>query len=201
MRGKSQVHRHHGDSFGSAANRSTGAIPGGCDSVFSIPQKKKKKWKAANALFQQPISDTERAALMSPTFGSYPNFQVRAARTVEGLTPNFICYPLHPNAIARMNQRGGNALGTDHMDRSSVSRRRMCGTPCTNALSVILLSTGWATADGDSPVGTMTTNTTDRLKAVVQDRVVYSPSMYVGYARSGQDEKFSPGMQESISSA
>lgn len=32
---------------------------------------------------------------------------------VEGLTPNFICYPLHPNAIKKMKERGGNALGID----------------------------------------------------------------------------------------
>lgn len=39
--------------------------------------------------------------------------EVRAVRTVEGLTPNFICYPLHSNAIAKMKERGGNALGID----------------------------------------------------------------------------------------
>jgi hypothetical protein len=39
--------------------------------------------------------------------------EVRKIKYVEGLTPNFICYPIQKNAIAAMKQRGGNALGID----------------------------------------------------------------------------------------
>lgn len=39
--------------------------------------------------------------------------EVEAIKTVEGLAPNFITYPLQKNAIDAMKQRGGNALGID----------------------------------------------------------------------------------------
>lgn len=38
---------------------------------------------------------------------------MEAIKTVEGLVPNFISYPLQRNAIREMRQRGGNALGID----------------------------------------------------------------------------------------
>lgn len=40
--------------------------------------------------------------------------EVESIKTVRGLVPNFICYPLQRNALAAMKQRGGNALGIDH---------------------------------------------------------------------------------------
>lgn len=42
--------------------------------------------------------------------------EVESIKGVTGLTPNFICYPLQKNAIAAMQQRGGNALGIDRED-------------------------------------------------------------------------------------
>lgn len=42
--------------------------------------------------------------------------EVTAIKSVGGLTPNFICYPLPSNAIRRMNSQGGNALGIDQKE-------------------------------------------------------------------------------------
>lgn len=39
--------------------------------------------------------------------------EVEAIKTVSGLVPNFICYPLQRNAVIAMKQRGGNALGIE----------------------------------------------------------------------------------------
>jgi hypothetical protein len=39
--------------------------------------------------------------------------EVKKIKSVKGLTPNFICYPIQKNAIEAMKQRGGNALGID----------------------------------------------------------------------------------------
>jgi hypothetical protein len=39
--------------------------------------------------------------------------EVNAIKTVDGLAPNFICYPIPVNAIQYMKRRGGNALGID----------------------------------------------------------------------------------------
>lgn len=52
--------------------------------------------------------------------------EVEAIKTVPGLVPNFISYPLQSNAIKAMKQRGGNALGIDRVEplfcRSPISR-------------------------------------------------------------------------------
>jgi hypothetical protein len=39
--------------------------------------------------------------------------EVREIKSVEGLTPNFICYPIQKNAVTAMKQRGVNARGID----------------------------------------------------------------------------------------
>lgn len=65
----------------------------------------------ARNLFQT-ISVLPSRPLLSKALAIFRE-EVRAIQSVEGLTPNFICYPLHSNAIARMKQRGGNALGID----------------------------------------------------------------------------------------
>jgi hypothetical protein len=39
--------------------------------------------------------------------------EVQKIQTVTGLSANFVCYTLHPNAINKMKVRGGNALGID----------------------------------------------------------------------------------------
>ncbi|KAJ3458830.1 hypothetical protein MRS44_012939 [Fusarium solani] len=84
------------------------------------------------------------------------------------------------NAIARMKQRGGNALGIDEK----------------GPLFIILISTAWANAEGDGPVGTMTTNVVDRVKAAAGELGVTHPYIYVGYARAGQDKEVFAGYGE-----
>lgn len=37
---------------------------------------------------------------------------------VQGLVPNFISYPIHSNAISKMTERGGNALGIEPREDS-----------------------------------------------------------------------------------
>lgn len=60
----------------------------------------------------------------------------------------------------------------------------------------MLLSTAWDTAEGDGPVGTMTTNVIDRVKAAAEDLGVCYPYIYAGYARAGQDEEVFAGYGE-----
>lgn len=67
--------------------------------------------RLARNLFQT-ISVLPSRPLLSEALAIFRE-EIRAIQTVEGLTPNFICYPLHSNAIAEMKQRGGNALGID----------------------------------------------------------------------------------------
>lgn len=61
---------------------------------------------------------------------------------------------------------------------------------------VILLSTAWASAEGDDPVGTMTTNVVDRVKAAAVELGVSHPYLYVGYARAGQERDVFAGYGE-----
>jgi FAD/FMN-containing dehydrogenase len=61
---------------------------------------------------------------------------------------------------------------------------------------VILISTAWANAEGDGPVGTMTTNVVDRVKAAAGELGVTHPYIYVGYARAGQDKEVFAGYGE-----
>lgn len=63
-------------------------------------------------------------------------------------------------------------------------------------IKVILISTGWANAEGDDPVGTMTTNVANRVKAAARELGVSHSYMYAGYARAGQDEEIFAGYGE-----
>lgn len=101
-----------------------------------------------------------------------------------------------------MKERGGNALGINQ-DGSLFSEilfqvRKWLDSNTDNAI-VIMISTGWANAEGDEPVGTMTTNVISRLKDVAVDLGVAHPYIYAGYARSGQaDEVFAGYGQENL---
>ncbi|KAF3018999.1 hypothetical protein E8E14_012878 [Neopestalotiopsis sp. 37M] len=106
--------------------------------------------------------------------------EVQKIQTVAGLSANFVCYTLHPNAINTMKVRGGNALGIDQ------------GQP----LILILISTDWTTSDGDAPVEMMTTSVVDRIAVAAQELQVYDPYMYINYAYAGQADKVFSGYGE-----
>ncbi|KAF9641043.1 FAD linked oxidase [Lasiodiplodia theobromae] len=98
--------------------------------------------------------------------------EVEAIKTVEGLAPNFITYPLQKNAIDAMKQRGGNALGIDQ----------------DGPLFVILISSGWSNAEGDDAVTAMTVNTVNRIQEAAEALGVSHPYLYVNYAMADQAE-------------
>lgn len=62
--------------------------------------------------------------------------------------------------------------------------------------TVILLSTAWSSPEGDDPVGIMTTNVANRVKAAAVELGVSHPDLYVGYARDGQDAEVFAGYGE-----
>ncbi|KAI4595973.1 hypothetical protein KJ359_006265 [Pestalotiopsis sp. 9143b] len=106
--------------------------------------------------------------------------EVQKIQTVAGLSPNFVSYTLHPNAISKMKIRGGNALGID----------------LDEPLILILISTDWTSSDGDAAVESMTTTVLDRIAAAAQDLQVYHPYMYVNYAYAGQADRVFSGYGE-----
>lgn len=55
--------------------------------------------------------------------------EVRAMPKVEGLVPNFIAYPLHSNAISKMTERGGNALGIQPREDSLLRESKPSTSP------------------------------------------------------------------------
>ncbi|CAG8947916.1 unnamed protein product [Penicillium salamii] len=106
--------------------------------------------------------------------------EVRKIKSVEGLTPNFICYPIQKNAITAMKQRGGNALGID----------------TDGPLFLILLSTAWNDASGDAAVNRMTENTARRVNAVAEKLGVADRYRYINYASKAQTDEVFPGYGE-----
>ncbi|PLB54762.1 FAD-binding domain-containing protein [Aspergillus steynii IBT 23096] len=96
--------------------------------------------------------------------------EVEAIRTVPGLVPNFICYPIQRNAIAAMKQRGGNALGIDR----------------EGPLFLILISTAWSNRTDDAAVNRMTANTIERLTVAANDLGIADRYKYINYASAAQ---------------
>lgn len=115
--------------------------------------------------------------------------EVEAIKTVEGLAPNFITYPLQKNAIDAMKQRGGNALGIDQdgplFGMCYHNRHASC---LLMAVPVILISSGWSNAEDDDAVTTMTVNTVNRIQEVAESLGVSHPYLYVNYAMPDQAE-------------
>ncbi|KAL1622792.1 hypothetical protein SLS54_004812 [Diplodia seriata] len=107
--------------------------------------------------------------------------EVDAIKTVAGLAPNFITYPLQANAIAAMKQRGGNALGVEDQE---------------GPLFLILISTAWSDAAGDAAVTAMTVNVVDRIKAAAEALGADHPYLYVNYAMDGQADEVFAGYGE-----
>ncbi|KAJ9483325.1 hypothetical protein VN97_g10083 [Penicillium thymicola] len=103
--------------------------------------------------------------------------EVREIKTVQGLTPNFISYPIQKNAVAAMKQRGGNALGID----------------TDGPLFLILLSTAWTDASGDAAVNKMTENTARRVNAAAEKLGVADRYRYINYASKAQADEVFPG--------
>ena len=101
--------------------------------------------------------------------------EVSAIKSVAGLAPNSICYPLPTNAIEFMKRRGGNALGIG-LDQ---------------LLFLILISTGWSNATDDTAVQTMTRNVVERTRSAARRTGVAHPYLYINYAATGRaDEVF-----------
>ncbi|KAI9035692.1 FAD-binding oxidoreductase [Aspergillus affinis] len=96
--------------------------------------------------------------------------EVEAIKTVAGLIPNFICYPLQRNALAAMKQRGGNALGIDQDE----------------PLFLVLISTAWSNSTDDAAVNRMTANIIQRLSVAANDLGVASQYKYINYASAAQ---------------
>ncbi|KAJ9374490.1 CAZyme family AA7 [Paecilomyces variotii] len=96
--------------------------------------------------------------------------EVEAIKDVQGLVPNFICYPIQRNAIVAMKQNGGNALGIEH----------------AGPLFIILISTAWSNERDDAAVERMTGNIIRRLQAVARDTGVGHRYIYINYASAAQ---------------
>ncbi|KAJ6091322.1 hypothetical protein N7467_003291 [Penicillium canescens] len=103
--------------------------------------------------------------------------EVKKIKSVKGLTPNFICYPIQKNAIKAMKQRGGNALGID----------------TDGPLFLILISTAWTDASGDAAVNSMTENTVQRVKSAAEKLGVANRYRYINYASAAQTDEVFPG--------
>ncbi|KAF4535233.1 FAD binding domain containing protein [Lasiodiplodia theobromae] len=106
--------------------------------------------------------------------------EITAIKTVAGLHPVLICYPIQTNAIAAMRQRGGNALGIDQDE----------------PLFVFLVSTGWSSAEEDADVFTMSANTIARIESAAKELGVAHPYRYINYARKGEAEEVFAGYGE-----
>ncbi|KAF4258360.1 hypothetical protein KXW98_004367 [Aspergillus fumigatus] len=106
--------------------------------------------------------------------------EVESIKTVRGLVPNFICYPLQRNALAAMKQRGGNALGIDRDE----------------PLFIILISTAWLDRRDDATVNRMTENIISRIEAVAKELKVADRYLYINYASAAQADKVFAGYGE-----
>ncbi|KAE8150283.1 FAD binding domain protein [Aspergillus avenaceus] len=106
--------------------------------------------------------------------------EVQAIKSVECMVANFITYAVPRTAIAAMKQRGGNALGI-HGDQP---------------LFLILISTAWSDASGDTAVNTMTENTIQRVKEAAASLGVANPFLYINYASAAQAPEVFAGYGE-----
>lgn len=121
--------------------------------------------------------------------------EVNAIKTVSGLVPNFICYPMQRNAISAMTQRGGNALGihTDGPLFSMYFRHQATNLHLLTTHPVILISTAWSNSTDDTAVNQMTANVVERLNGTAQDLGVANRYKYINYASAAQAGQIFPG--------
>ncbi|KAJ5342508.1 hypothetical protein N7541_011632 [Penicillium brevicompactum] len=103
--------------------------------------------------------------------------EVEAIKSVPGLVPNFISYPIQRNAITAMRQRGGNALGIDRDD----------------PLFLVLISTAWSNSTDDAAVNRMTENIIERLNGTAQDMGIANRYKYMNYASAAQVDSIFAG--------
>lgn len=130
--------------------------------------------------------------------------EVEAIKNVNGLSTNFICYPIQRNAIAAMKRRGGNALGID-LEREeplfSMSSHlfwpgMVLFISTDMVFLVILISTAWSDSDDDAAVNTMTANTIKRVESAAQNLGVANRYMYINYASAEQADAVFAGYGE-----
>ncbi|KAF2105619.1 hypothetical protein BDV96DRAFT_534884 [Lophiotrema nucula] len=98
--------------------------------------------------------------------------EIGEVKSVEGINPQLITYPIPSRAIRGMTVRGGNALGLNGVQ---------------GPLFVTLLSTAWASAEDDARVGEFYDRVFKKLEDSAQSLNVYHPYKYIGYGRLGQD--------------
>ncbi|KAJ5712161.1 FAD-binding domain-containing protein [Penicillium malachiteum] len=103
--------------------------------------------------------------------------EVEAIKTVAGLVPHFICYPMQKNTIRAMSQRGGNALGIN----------------TEGPLLIILISTGWSNSTDDDAVNQMTANVVERLNGTAQNLGIATRYKYINYASAAQASEIFAG--------
>ncbi|KAL0934487.1 FAD binding domain-containing protein [Colletotrichum truncatum] len=98
--------------------------------------------------------------------------EVRAFKSVEGLNPQIITYPIPSRAIRGMTDRGGNALGLGDVP---------------GPLLITFLSTAWLRAEDDALVGDFYDRVFARLEDASRRLSIHHPYKYIGYGRLGED--------------
>ncbi|KAF2188491.1 FAD-binding domain-containing protein [Zopfia rhizophila CBS 207.26] len=98
--------------------------------------------------------------------------EIEDVKSVEGLNPQLITYPIPSRAIRGMANRGGNPLGLSDIQ---------------GPLFVTLLSTAWLRPEDDILVGDFSDRVFARLEDAARRLNVYHPYKYIGYGRLGQD--------------
>lgn len=119
--------------------------------------------------------------------------EITAIKSVTGLAPNFIAYPLPTKAIEYMKRRGGNALGieSDEPLFSMFNKHHLCCP--TDIFAVFLLSTSWSNASDDTAVATMTKNVVERTRSAARRAGVHHPYQYLNYGSAGEADAIFSG--------
>jgi hypothetical protein len=117
--------------------------------------------------------------------------EVEAVKSVKGLNPQIITYPIPSRAIRGMDERGGNALGLSGVQGPLLSMLPSAETArinaCINEITVTFLSTAWVRAQDDIAVGAFYDRVLERLEAASTRLNVNHPYKYVGYGRVDED--------------
>ncbi|KAF2123435.1 FAD-binding domain-containing protein [Dothidotthia symphoricarpi CBS 119687] len=98
--------------------------------------------------------------------------QTEPFKTIEGLNPRLITYPISSAAIRAMSDRGGNALGLNDIK---------------GPLFMTLLSTAYTSPADDARVGEFYDKVFEGLENAAKRLDVYHPYKYIGYGRLGED--------------
>ncbi|KAH6621700.1 hypothetical protein C7974DRAFT_456356 [Boeremia exigua] len=106
--------------------------------------------------------------------------EVQDVKSVAGLNPQLITYPISSRAIQGMTERGGNALGITN------TKGPLIIWTLTDVL-VTFLSTAWLNAEDDGSVGNFYDRVLARLEDTSRRLNVHHPFKYVGYGRLGED--------------